>query len=151
MKVRELFDDWSLSELDLDLQLLEMDWVPSDEDKKAAWDTYLNLEICVKTEISLNLFLSYYDEKNTIGSVYSLFKLEREAVKGQGGYTEPFTAIIIAILNHKVRPFLEKWHKVMVTVEFQNEEQSHSFRIEISELRETLTLYSRAFERIAKN
>ncbi|MDO9312334.1 MAG: hypothetical protein Q7T85_11690 [Nitrosomonas sp.] len=43
MKIKDLFENWNLTGLRINAPFMEMDWKPSDPDKEAAWDLYVEL------------------------------------------------------------------------------------------------------------
>ena len=40
MKIKDLFEKWNLTEIQVKLPILKMEWKPCDTDKDAAWDLY---------------------------------------------------------------------------------------------------------------
>ena len=49
MQLRKLLEQWDLGSLKIKAPFLEMEWVPRDEDKSAAWDLYVELITRVAT------------------------------------------------------------------------------------------------------
>jgi hypothetical protein len=43
MKFRDLFEKWNLTGLKVKTPIMDMEWKPSDPDKDAAWDLYIEL------------------------------------------------------------------------------------------------------------
>ena len=50
MKWSELFDKWSLSGLKVKAAFVEMDFMPNDVDKNAAWEMYVEMQTRVITQ-----------------------------------------------------------------------------------------------------
>lgn len=50
MRIGELFETWNLTGLKVKTPILEMDWAPSDADKDAAWDLYVELLTRITTQ-----------------------------------------------------------------------------------------------------
>lgn len=50
MKFRELFEKWHLTGLHVKTPIMEMEWKPSDPDKDAAWDLYVELLTRITTQ-----------------------------------------------------------------------------------------------------
>ena len=50
MRIKDLFEKWGLTELKVKTPILEMTWQPSDPDKNAAWDLYVELLTRITTQ-----------------------------------------------------------------------------------------------------
>jgi hypothetical protein len=50
MKIKDLFEKWNLTGLKIKTPILDMDWKPSDPDKEAAWDLYVELLTRITTQ-----------------------------------------------------------------------------------------------------
>jgi len=128
-----------MTSLKINAGFLEMEWNPSEPDKSAAWELYIELLTRVTTQ---NLATSHGDEETALNSVYSLFPTTRQIIKSNGKDCLEFTKIAVVILNQKVRPFTAKWHKVSVEGGFKVAENCENFRQELSELQTILRKYT---------
>ena len=81
MRMKDLFEKWGLTGLKVKTPILEMDWEPSDPDKSAAWDLYVELLTRITTQ---PLDDAHGDEKTALDSVYSLFAETRAVLKANG-------------------------------------------------------------------
>ena len=113
---------------------------PTDNDRKAAWDLYVEMETRITTQ---PLDADHGDEKTALDSVYSLFQTTREILLKQGPDCVVFAKIAIEILNQKVRPFTAKWHRRSLTGAFDDSEACAEFRAELESLQEILRAYTR--------
>lgn len=140
MKLRELLDKWSMTSLKINAHFLEMEFAPSDYDKNAAWELYIELLTRIATQ---HLDPSHGDEETAIDSIHSLFALTREVIKRQGRHCIEFTKIAVVILNQVIRPFTAKWHGLSVQGAFTEEAQCKAFREELSQLQGSLRQYTK--------
>jgi len=146
MKWSEWLENWSMTSLKVKTPFLEMDWEPKDEDKDAAWELYIELLTRITTQ---QLPPKHGDEATVLESVHKLFGLSREIIKRRGRLCIEFTKIAVLILNQKIRPFTAKWHKLMLADAFNDLEQCKVFRAELSDLQETLRIYTRMLSDMA--
>ncbi|MDP1933564.1 MAG: hypothetical protein Q8K47_01600, partial [Nitrosomonas sp.] len=81
MKIKDLFENWNLTGLKIKASFLEMEWKPSDPDKEAAWDLYVELLTRITTQP-----LPDEDgvEQTALDSIYALFGITRETLKAHG-------------------------------------------------------------------
>ena len=140
MKWKEWLENWSMTSLKIKAPFLEADWEPKDPDRDAAWELYIELLTRITTQL---LPSEHGDEASALESVHNLFGLSREVIKRHGRLCIEFTKIAIVILNQKIRPFTAKWHKLMLDGGFNDEKQRKKFRNELSELQNTLRIYSK--------
>ena len=140
MKWKKWLENWDMTSLKINAAFLEMEWSPSEPDKSAAWDLYIELLTRITTQ---RLDPGHGDEKTALESAYSLFGTTRQIIKDNGRDCIEFTKISVVILNQKIRPFTAKWHKISVEGGFEDEKVCAEFRDELSELQSTLTRYSR--------
>lgn len=118
---------------------------PTDSDRKAAWDLYVEMETRITTQ---PLDPVYVDEKTALSSVYSLFQTTRILLK-QGPDCVVFAKIAITILNQKVRPFTTKWHIKSMEGAFNDPSVCAEFRQELESLQEVLRVYARTLAVLA--
>ena len=113
---------------------------PIDNNRKAAWDLYVEMETRITTQ---PLHPKHGDEKTALDSVYSLFQTTREILLKQGPDCVVFAKIAIEILNQKVRPFTAKWYRKSLKGAFKKEAACVKFRQELEGLQEVLHAYTR--------
>jgi hypothetical protein len=140
MKLKEWLDEWSMTSLKINARFLEMEFKPSDYDKNAAWELYIELLTRIATQ---HLEPEHGDEKTALESIHSLFALTREVIKRQGRHCIEFTKIAIVILNQVIRPFTAKWHRLAVQDAFKDDAECQVFREELLQLQESLRKYSK--------
>jgi hypothetical protein len=128
-----------MTSLRIKAPFLEMEWNPSDPDKKAAWELYIELLTRITTQF---LGEDEGDEKTALESIYSLFPTTRSIIRATGRDCIEFTKIAVVILNQKVRPFTAKWHKVSTETGFGDPAVRKQFRAELRELQEVLRIYT---------
>jgi hypothetical protein len=94
---------------------VEQNWEPSDEERRAAWELYVELATRVAT-IPLETDAGLLREALT--SLYALFGITREILRRYGPQVaQPkregaasFGTLAVTILNEALRPLLSKWH-----------------------------------------
>lgn len=146
MKWKKWLENWDMTSLKINAVFLEMEWNPSEPDKNAAWDLYIELLTRITTQ---RLEAEHGDEGTALTSVFSLFPTTRNIIKENGKDCIEFTKIAVVILNQKIRPFTAKWHKVSVTNGFTEEKTCQEFREELSELQNILSVYTQMLAEMA--
>jgi len=146
MKWKKWLENWDMTSLKINAGFLEMEFNPSEPDRKAAWDLYIELLTRITTQ---NLDPAHGDESTALASVYSLFNTTRQIIKDNGKDCIEFTKIAVVILNQKVRPFTAKWHKVSVAGGFEEKETCQMFRGELSLLQNVLSVYTQMLAQMA--
>ena len=146
MKWKKWLENWDMTSLKINAVFLEMEWNPSEPDKNAAWDLYIELLTRITTQ---RLDTEHGDEATALASVFSLFSTTRQIIKDNGKDCIEFTKIAVVILNQKIRPFTAKWHKVSVSGGFTEDETCQSFRDELSELQNVLSIYTQMLAEMA--
>ena len=146
MKWGKWLENWDMTSLKINAVFLEMEWNPSEPDKNAAWDLYIELLTRITTQ---RLDTKHGDEATALASVFSLFSTTRKIIKDNGKDCIEFTKIAVVILNQKVRPFTAKWHKASVVGDFAKDETCQSFREELSELQSVLSTYTQMLAEMA--
>lgn len=118
----------------------------ADQDKKAAWELYIELLTRITTQP-----LPDKDglEQTALDSVFSIFSTTREILKKYGTGTIGFSKIAIPVLNQIVRPFTAKWHKLSQENAFDNAEKCKAFRKELKALQLELQKYNQLLAEIA--
>ena len=110
MQLSKLLEQWDLNNLKITTPFLEMEWVPRDEDKTAAWELYVEMITRITTQ---PLVKAQGSERAALDSVYQLFPLTRAILRTQGRHCINFAKIAVVVLNQVVRPFTTKWHARM--------------------------------------
>jgi hypothetical protein len=146
MKWKKWLENWDMTSLKISAPFLEMEWNPSDPDKDAAWELYIELLTRITTQ---PLSEEDGDEETALQSVYALFGLTRSIIKTHGRDCREFTKIAIVVLNQVIRPFTARWHKVLVAGKFQKTDVCAKFRNELNELQVKLGIYTRMLSQMA--
>lgn len=88
---------------------------PDPTTRKAAWELYVELVTRVAIE---PLQLNHGLLRESLSSLYSLFpttrQILRQAGPGVGASRHSVGGIAIAVLNKGLRPFLAKWHPLLL-------------------------------------
>lgn len=140
MKWHKWLENWDMTSLKLTPPFLEMEWNPSEPDKEAAWDLYVELLTRITTQ---TLAPSEGDEQTALESVYSLFPTTRSIIRKNGRDCIEFTKLAIVVLNQKIRPFTAKWHRISVQTGFGSPETSEEFRADFEQLQGVLRQYAK--------
>lgn len=146
MKIQELFEKWGLTGLKVKTPIMDMEWKPSDPDKDAAWDLYIELLTRITTQP-----LPDEDgiEKAALESVHSLFEITRQTLKAHGRSCVEFSRIAVIILNQVIRPFTSKWHKKSENNAFELSEECADFRSDLKALQIKLINYTGLLSELA--
>lgn len=147
MKLKEWLDKWSMTSLKINLQFLEMEWEPKDEDKDAAWELYIELLTRITTQY---LSPDHGDENTALNSVYKIFELTRDIIKRKGRHCINFAKIAVVVLNQVIRPFTARWHKLALKGAFSDVAHCDQFRNELSDLQNILRIYAKMLADMAQ-
>jgi hypothetical protein len=128
-----------MTSLKIKAPFLEMEWNPSEPDKAAAWDLYIELLTRIATQA---LGENDGDEKTALDSIYSLFPTTRLIIKQNGRGCIEFTKLAVVVLNQRIRPFTARWHKVSIEQGFNDQAIRKQFRAELQELQKVLRIYT---------
>lgn len=135
---------------------------PNTAEREAAWDIYVELTTRIASQ---ELAGDAGTLRETLDSLYSLFDITREVLREHGstmGKT-PYSvgAIAIQVLNKGIRPFVSKWHPLLLSHEQQRAKQTSivdheaswkfapQFRGELKELQKQISIYADALALIA--
>lgn len=141
MKWSKWLENWDMSSLKITAPFLEMEWNPSEPDRDAAWQLYVELLTRITTQ---TLAPNDGDEAAALDSIYSLFPTTRAIIKDTGRGCVEFTKIAVVVLNQRVRPFTAKWHRKSLAGDLAKSAAAQAeFRKELGALQRTLTNYSR--------
>jgi hypothetical protein len=146
MQLKKLLEQWDLSSLRIKAGFLEMELVPRDEDKAAAWELYVEMLTRVATQ---PLEPGQGQEKAALDSVYQLFPLTREIIKKNGRHCINFAKIAVVVLNQIVRPFTTKWHPQLESGGATAPDKAQEFRDELRQLQNQLRQYARLLADLA--
>ena len=146
MKWRKWLENWDMTSLKIKAPFLEMEWNPSEPDKIAAWELYIELLTRITTQA---LGKKDGDEQTALDSIYSLFPTTRSIIKENGRECLEFTKLAVVVLNQKIRPFTAKWHKISVKQGFNDPAECTRFRDELQELQKVLRTYTAMLADIA--
>ena len=131
---------WNMTSLKISLKFLEMEWKPSNSDRDAAWELYIELLTRITTQ---PLPSNHGDENRALDSIYSIFGLTRAIIKAHKKECIEFTKIAIIVLNQIIRPFTAKWHKISTEKGFTNSAIRKNFRKELTQLQKQLCIYTK--------
>ena len=139
MKIRDLFENWNLTGLSVKTGIMNLEWSPSDPDKDAAWDLYVELLTRVTTQP-----LAKEDgvEEAALASIHALFDITRQTLKEHGRPCVEFSRIAIIVLNQIVRPFTAKWHQRCENGVLDTPAGRDEFREDLHALQEQLINYT---------
>ena len=146
MQLGDLFRNFHLEKVRLNLKAVQLDVAFREDDKDAAWELYVEMLTRIVTQ---PLPAESGDELTALASVYSLFHTTREILRRRGRTTILFSKVAIPVLNQVVRPFTAKWHRESIAGAFQHEAKREDFRRELERLREDLRNYNRMLAEIA--
>jgi hypothetical protein len=146
MKWGDLFADWGLSSIKLQAGFASAEFKPTDDDRDAAWELYIELLTRITTQ---NLSPAHGDEKTALDSVHSLFPSTREILKRRGKRCIEFTKLAVPVLNQAVRPFTEKWHRISLKEGWDDPARCKKFRKELAALQIVLRQYTKALAQVA--
>jgi hypothetical protein len=134
-------------------------WAPDEEERKAAWEMYVELVTRVAT-VELRPHEGLLRE--ALSSLYSLFGTTRAILRAHGpGVAQPkrggelsFGYLAVAILNGALRPLLARWHPLLEEhesnrpagvsrLEHERQWEHHALlRHELEEVRQSLLRYA---------
>lgn len=154
--------------LNLGVFQLEGVIIPSESDRKAAWELYI--EIITRVTV-IELKESQGILREALTSIHSLFETTRKVLKNYGPELARYDTtdiknlnlglISVSMLNYVLRPFLSKWHPILEDYEStrkpETSRKSHEdqwdkkkeFRTALAEIRETMNHYSYLLAEIA--
>lgn len=138
MKWRDWLEEWGMTSLKIKAGFLEMEWKPTDPDRKAAWEMYVELLTRVTTQELLD---ADGDEATALTSIHDMFPLTRDILRSNYRSNE-FSKIAVVVLNQVVRPFTAKWHHASVQGAFKDPQQCAMFREDLRVLQIDLRVYS---------
>jgi hypothetical protein len=147
MKRRDFLERWGLLSLKIKLGFLEGEFNPSDPDRAAAWELYIELLTRATTQ---NIAPEEGDEGAALESVHAIFPLTRDILRSHGSGAGEFAKLAIPVLNQIIRPFTARWHRHLIAGAFKDPERCREFRAELSALQPLLRDYTRALADMAQ-
>jgi hypothetical protein len=145
---------------------VEQTWEPDDDERRAAWELYVELSTRIATvprEPDTGL------AREALNSLYSLFGATREILRRYGpGVAQPkgdgsasFGTLAVTVLNDGLRPLLSVWHPLLLDREDQRPpevtrveweqswERIDELRDALVEVRQTVSQYARLLAEVA--
>lgn len=117
-----------MTSLKISTPFLDWEWKPSEADKAAAWELYVERLTRVSTQ---GLRPEEGDEKAALASIHELFDLSREVIKRHQRDCIEFTKLAVVVLNQVIRPFTAQWHRKSLNGLLGNGEQQ-AFRADLA-------------------
>lgn len=140
----------------------QLEFGPDEVQQRAAWELYVELT----TRIAVQPLGP--DEglmREALSSLYSIFGATREILRQAGPSVAQgpisFGPVAIEVLNKGLRPFLAKWHPLLLAHEQtrppqvsardheRSWEKASEFRQELAKVQEEMMIYAEALGRIA--
>ncbi|HEX2826293.1 MAG TPA: hypothetical protein VHP37_08100 [Burkholderiales bacterium] len=103
----------------------------TDADRQAAWALYVELASRIATQ---PLADEEGVEQAALKSIADLFEIGRAALRAAGREAAACSALVLTLLNGRVRPFTAEWHKHQTEGRFKDPAMSGRFRVELREL-----------------
>ncbi|MDP9469066.1 MAG: hypothetical protein M3Q71_00145 [Chloroflexota bacterium] len=140
-------------------------WEPSDEERRAAWEMYVELVTRVPVaELRADEGLL----REALSSLYTLFATTREILRRygpdiaqpQGDNQISFGYIAVAVLNAALRPLLARWHPLLLEYEETREDsvsrldherrwdRAEELRVALVDARRVLRAYAGQLEQV---
>jgi hypothetical protein len=148
--------------VNLPFGLGKLEFEPDEVQQRAAWELYVELSTRIAIQ-SLGLEEGLLRE--ALSSLYSIFAVTREVLREAGPSVaqgpKSLGPIAIEVLNRGLRPFLAKWHPLLLAHEQKRPEgvsarehekawkQEPELREELTQLQEQMMIYAEALAKIA--
>ena len=139
MHLGNLFKNFHLEKVRLNLKAVQLEVSFQEADKDAAWDLYVEMLTRIVTQ---PLSPESGDERAALESVYSLAPATREILRHHGRASIQFSKVAVPVLNQIVRPFTAKWHKQSLAGAFDDADKCKEFRMDLMSLQEDLRNYN---------
>lgn len=141
-------------------------WEPDENEQMAAWELYVELITRVSV---VNVSKSNYLLRESLESLHSLFDITRSILRQYGpaiakpknGRVLSLGYLAITILNSILRPFLSKWHPILLDHESQkptnisslqheqNWQYYHEFRWELEQIQSSVSEYGNVLAEVS--
>lgn len=145
MRFRDLFEKWSLTEVQLTSPFALATFAPRDSDRAAAWELYVELVTRIATQ---KLGEGEGDESTALASIFKLWELLRQSMKANRGCTE-FAKLAVPFFNQRIRPFTARWHRLELAGAFRDPTQCRVFRRELEQLRAEIVSFTGMLSEVA--
>jgi hypothetical protein len=146
---------------------VEQTWEPDDDERRAAWELYVELATRITT-VPRQPGTGLAHE--ALNSLYTLFRATREILRRYGpGVAQPkgdgsasFGTLAVTVLNDALRPLLAVWHPLLqdredqrppevTRVEWEESwERIDELRDAFAEVRQTVSQYARLLAEVAE-
>jgi hypothetical protein len=146
MNWRDWLDRWGMTKLKISAGFAEMEFSPSNQDRHAAWQLYVELLTRIATQ---PLDPRHGDEKTALESIRSLFPLTRQILKDSGPDCLAFARLSIVVLNQIIRPFTAEWHGRLLAGDLDRPEGQQDFRDALELLQADLRRYTQMLAEMA--
>jgi hypothetical protein len=146
MNWRDWLDRWGMTKLKISVGFADMEFAPSNQDRHAAWQLYVELLTRIATQ---PLDARHGDEKTALESIRSLFPLTRQILKDSGPDCLAFTRLSIVVLNQIIRPFTAEWHGRLLAGDLDDPEGLQAFRHALEPLQADLRRYTQMLAEMA--
>lgn len=127
-------------------ELRQSDWQPTEADRKASWLLYTELRTRIATQ---PLHYRSGDEETALDSLYQLFAISRDAIKGGGPECRHFATLASQLLNTHLRPLTARWHKKKIEGRLLNDDERREFRRELNKVRKKLLRFCQLLGRLS--
>jgi len=140
----ETWNKWLLDQSAVDIfgfpaQILEREWNPTEDDKRAAWLLYVELRTRITTQPLHHL---EGGEKAALLSLYTLFAEVRELLKDEAhSQADHFSELGFQFLNRIVRPFTAEWHLKSERGQLDVHDTQVIFHRQLSELQAKIRIF----------
>jgi hypothetical protein len=118
----------------------------TDADRKAAWELYIELASRIATQ---PLEDQEGVEATALQSIAGLFDTGRKIMRDAGPNAGAFAALLLAMLNQRVRQFTAPWHKHKEEGRLADPVMAGRMRVELSELQTELRVAADLFALMA--
>ena len=141
----------------------EIEWEPDPTQRKAAWELYIELVTRISTQ---PLDMDHGLIREAMNSLYSLFGETRQILRAAGPDVgvgdDTVGGVAILVLNKGLRPFLSKWHPLLLAHEAlrpaiinardweRQWPEEATARGELEKLRKSMEKYATALAKMAK-
>lgn len=107
----------SISSVQLPWGLGSIDFAPNDQEKRAAWNLYIEITTRITTQrLDPNTGML----REALDSLYFLYNFTRTTLRDAGpDVAYEFGPVALSILNKGIRPFTAKWHPLLAAWEEQ--------------------------------
>jgi hypothetical protein len=137
MRWRDVLADWGVSKLQLSAGFLDLEFAPTDHERRAAWDLYVELATRISTQPIDDADAGV--DAAALSGLHALFGVTRSVLKQYGPGAQHFARVAIAVLNQVLRPFLTRWHARLGDKGQLPAADRAAFRAELREVQKQLT------------